>query len=73
MSDKWMCYNEFVCVLSLQGRALGLAVNPEEDQLYISLISENMIVVTSLDGSTRRTIINCTGAPQCLTVDLNKR
>ncbi|KAK2138682.1 hypothetical protein NP493_7311g00000, partial [Ridgeia piscesae] len=42
---------------------LGLGVNPEEDKLYISDYGRK-IVVTSLDGSGGRTLINCTTYPQ---------
>ena len=51
----------------------GLAVNPEEDKLYISDFRGKKIVVTSLDGSGGRTLINCTGNPTGLVLDLCKR
>ena len=51
----------------------GLAVNPEEDKLYISDYRGRKIVVTSLDGSGGRTLINCSSHPEGLALDLNKR
>ena len=50
-----------------------LAVNPEEDKLYISEVSVRKIVVTSLDGSGVRTLINCSSKPYGLAVDLKRR
>ncbi|KAK2168267.1 hypothetical protein NP493_1236g00014 [Ridgeia piscesae] len=51
----------------------GLAVNPEEDKLYISDFRGKKIVVTSLDGNGGRTLITCTGNPTGLVLDLCKR
>ena len=57
------------------GYVWGLAINPEENQLYISDRYGKTIVVTSLNGSGGRTLINCTdiGTPRGLAVDLNRR
>ena len=60
-------------MLSVDGFAWGHAVNPEENQLYIADFVDKKIVVTSLDGSGGRTLINCTGIPKGLAVDLNRR
>ena len=70
----WLCYNvTSLFLLSVDGRVYGLAVNPEDDQLYISDFNGKKIHVTSLDGNGGRTLVNCTGAPQGLAVDLNRR
>ena len=63
----------FYFVLSVGGLVYGLAVNPEEDQLYISEYNEGKIVVTDLGGNLRKTLINCTDSPKGVTVDLNTR
>ena len=60
-------------VSSVYGTVLGLAVNPEEDKLYISDNEGKKIVVTSLDGGGERTIINCTDKLGSLVLDLSKR
>ena len=54
-------------------RVYGLAVDPEKDILYITDSDGGKIVVTSLDGSEERTLINCTDRPLGLVVDLIKR
>ena len=60
-------------MLSVGGVVYGIAVNAEEDKLYIADHTDGKIVETSLDGSVRRILINCTGVPWGLTVDLNRR
>ena len=60
-------------MVSAVGFVFGLGVNPEEDKLYISDYFGRKIVVTSLDGSEGRTLINCTGYPTGLVLDLCKR
>ena len=60
-------------MLSVDGKVYGLAVNPEEDQLYISDVNDKTIHVTSLDGDGDRTLISCTSIPHGLAVDLNRR
>ena len=60
-------------MLSVDGNVEGLAVNPEEDKLYISVYYDAKIYVTSLDGTGKRTFINCNGSPKGLAVDLNRR
>ena len=60
-------------MVSAVGFVHGLGVNPEEDKLYISDSGGRKIVVTSLDGGGGRTLINCTGKPQGLVLDLSKR
>ena len=55
------------------GFVAGLAVNPEEDKLYISDFHGREIVVNRLDGSEGRTLINCTSNPVGLVLDLSKR
>ncbi|KAK2153792.1 hypothetical protein NP493_2261g00013 [Ridgeia piscesae] len=51
----------------------GLAVDPEKDKLYITDYGSKKIVVTSLDGSGERTLLNCTDLPRGLVVDRIKR
>ena len=51
----------------------GLAVDPAKDKLYITDYYARKIVVTSLDGSEERTLLNCTSSPEVLVVDLIKR
>ena len=51
----------------------GLAVNPEEDKLYITIHYGRQIVVTSLDGREGKTLITCTGKPHGLVLYLGKR
>ena len=51
----------------------GLAVDPENDTLYITDYGREKIVATRLDGSEERTLINCTGSPEGLVVDRIKR
>ena len=69
---KWrICF-----VLSVDDRVYGLAVNPEEDKLYISDYGDRKIVVTRLNGSGNETLIDgksFTGKPHGLAVDLNRR
>ena len=60
-------------MLPVGGTGFGLDVNPEEDKLYISEFTGRKIVVTSLDGNGLRTLINCTGQPTDLALDLNRR
>ena len=60
-------------MLSVDGNVEGLVVNPEGDKLYISVYSDGKIYVTSLDGTGKRTLINCVGHPNGLAVDLNRR
>ena len=60
-------------MLSVDGLVLGLAVNPGEDQLYMSDAYDKKIVVTSLNGSGRRPLIDRPDKPFDLTVDLNRR
>ena len=55
----------------------GLAVNPEEDELYMLDINNhaNAIVVTSLNGSGDKLLYSYSPEeiPQGLAIDLNKR
>ena len=61
-------------MLSVAGVVYGLAVNPEEDKLYISDYGDKKIVVTSLNGNGEKTLINMSAnTPRGLTVDLNRR
>ena len=60
-------------MVSADGYILGLAVNPEEDKLYISDHNGKKIVVTSLDGSGGRIFIKNTGQPHGFALDLSKR
>ena len=60
-------------MVSADGYVVGLGVNPEEDKLYISDYESKKIVVTSLDGSGGRTLINCTTYPLNLVLDLRKK
>ena len=60
-------------MLFVDSRIYGLAVNPNEDQLYISDKWNRKIVVTDLVGNGRKTIIEFPGYPEALTVDLKRR
>ena len=63
-------------MLSVDERVRGLAVNPEEDKLYISDYDNRKIVVTRLNGSGDETLIDgtsYTGRPIGVAVDLNRR
>ena len=63
-------------MLSVDQYVFGLAVNPEEDKLYISDYDNNKIVVTRLNESGNKTLIDgksYTGKPQGLAVDFNRR
>ena len=51
----------------------GLAVDPNNDTLYITDYGGKKIVVTTLDGSEERTLIRCTSEPVGLVVDRIKR
>ena len=69
-----MCYNvTYLFCVSVGGIVWGLAVNPEEDKLYSSEASDRKIVVTSLDGNRKSTLIDCIDQPYSLAVDLNRR
>ena len=63
-------------MLSVDQYVFGLAVNPQEDKLYISDQGNRKIVVTRLNGSGNKTLIDgnsYTGKPRGLAVDLNRR
>jgi len=51
----------------------GLAVDPNEEKVYISDYGNQKIVVTNLDGSESTTLKSPRGGPQSLVVDFNKR
>ena len=59
-----MCHR--CLVVSADKWVYGLAVDPEKDKLYITDYGSKKIVVTSLDGSGERTLLNCTGLPESL-------
>lgn len=60
-------------MLCAGGYAYGLAVHPEKEELYISMYIGQKIVMTSLDGNGETTLINSTGKPQGVAVDIHKR
>ena len=53
----------------------GLAVNPEEDELYMLDITAHAIVVTSLNGNGEKQLLRYSNDEdvQGLAIDLNKR
>ena len=55
------------------GWVCTLGVDPEKGKLYVSTYNGKTIDESNLDGSERRTLINCSNSPRGIAVDLNNR
>ena len=51
----------------------SLDVDPEKGKLYVANFYEKIIEEINLDGSEKRTLIDCPNNPRGIAVDLNNR